>query len=273
MVPVDFLIFSKNRPLQLEALLNSFFELVSGSLVNKIVVLFKKEPEYEESYEILKSNFSEVIWEEETDFQTQVLNFTFESPNFLCFLVDDILFYQEVKGDITPKDSEICFSLRLGKNCRFCHPANSFYNQPLFEEEDQFLRWYWNGAEFDFGYPMSLDGHIFKSSNLQKMIQNLQFRNPNSLENELTYRNPLLASFAKCKIRSFQTSRLVGIPVNRVNLEVPNRFGQKFPISEKELLEKFKNGESIDWQGMDFSQIIGSHQELNLKLKKTFRKK
>jgi len=264
---IDFLIFSKNRPLQLEGLLKSFFHFLDNSKIKRVSVLYKAEFGYQEAYETLESNFPEVFWQREIDFKRQVLEFSFSSTDFVCFLVDDIIFYQPVQGDITPKETEICFSLRLGKNCKFCHPANSFYRQPEFITEGEFVSWYWKGAEFDFGYPMSLDGHIFRKDVLNIMLQNFEFRNPNSLENGLTYYNPILSNFSETKMRSFGSSRLVGIPINRVNTEIQNRFGLEFPISENELLEKFNQGERIYWQGMDFTQIIGPHQELVLNLK------
>jgi len=264
---VDFLIFSKNRPMQLESLLDSFFHFVDRSLVNKVSILYKSDSEYENSYELLKVKFSDVVWCQEENFHSQVLDISSNSGEWICFLVDDIIFYQPVKGRIFPKIDEICFSLRLGENCIYCHPANSYYNKPAFNTDSEFINWSWFGCQFDFGYPMSLDGHIFHGKILKEMLKYLKFRNPNSLENALVYQNTLLSSLQKTRMRSFKTSRLVGIPINRVNDEVLNRSGIEFPFSESELLHKFERGESIDWTSMDFTKIIGPHQELILNFK------
>jgi hypothetical protein len=78
----------------------------------------------------------------------------------------------------------------------------------------------------------------------------------------MVYRNPLINKFIGFSMSSFNHSKIVGIPVNRVNEEVLNRFGVDYRISEEELEENFKIGKTIAFDKMDFSNIIGPHQEI-----------
>jgi hypothetical protein len=67
---------------------------------------------------------------------------------------------------------------------------------------------------------------------------------------------------------AYKTSVLVNSPNNIVNQTHPNRKGEKFNFSTKELNEKYLNNEVIDYNSIDFSSIIGCHQELEFKFKK-----
>ena len=50
--------------------------------------------------------------------------------------------------------------------------------------------WHWMGMEGDWGYPMSLDGHIFRTAEIAPLLEHLDYRNPNVLEAALA-RRPL----------------------------------------------------------------------------------
>ena len=73
-----------------------------------------------------------------------------------------------------------------------------------------------------------------------------------------TLGRPLMASYPH--------SCLVGIPVNRVQHDVPNRAGEKFPYGPDALNARYLRGERIDLDALDFSDIRGAHQELELVL-------
>lgn len=64
---------------------------------------------------------------------------------------------------------------------------------------------------------------------------------------------------------SFKESVLVNSPSNIVNDTHPNLNGNKFNYTQQELNEKFLRGLNIDLDSIDFSKIIGAHQELEFK--------
>jgi hypothetical protein len=268
MQKVDFIVFSKNRPMQLRSLLESLFYFMNVDLINSVSVLYEFDPHYEKGYEVLKDEFESVSFLKESNFRDQTVSLVNQASEMCCFLVDDILFYRRVESAISPAPDEVCFSLRLGKNCKFSHPANSWYNPPHFVEDDLHLSWEWKSSEYDFGYPFSLDGHVFRKKDILGIVERIYFRSPNSLENGLVYTNPFMDHFLSMRMKSFKQSCVVGVPVNRVNNEVPNRFGTEFSISEKSLQDLFDEGHKIDWMGMDYKTIKGPHEELEYKFNK-----
>lgn len=265
---VDFIIFSKNRPMQLRSLLESMIHFIDENLINSISVLFTFEPNHQEGYYKLFSEFPKVKFLKETNFRDQTISLVTQASNHVSFLVDDIIFYKEIKNEIIPFSGEVCFSLRLGKNCKYSHPANTWYKQPAFTEDQNYISWGWNNSEYDFAYPFSLDGHVFSKKEILSILESISFRNPNTLESSMMYFNPFMGNYSTMKMRSFKESCLVGLPINRVNNEIPNRFGVEFGINEIELQKLFDEQLKIDWQEMDYSSINGPHKEIQLKFKK-----
>ncbi len=50
------------------------------------------------------------------------------------------------------------------------------------------MTWRWREAGGDWGYPMSLDAHIFRTGHLSRFIMELKYHNPNTLEGSLAVR-------------------------------------------------------------------------------------
>ena len=65
----------------------------------------------------------------------------------------------------------------------------------------------------------------------------------------------------------FNQSVVVSIPINRVSNSASASFGERFPHTSKELNDRFIAGERMDWEQMDFDNIISPHQEIELKFK------
>ena len=119
----------------------------------------------------------------------------------------------------------------------------------------------------DFGYPLSVDGHVFRTKDIMKLSKALNFANPNTYEAALQ----VYDTFPRNMMESYKHSKLVGIPVNVVQNVYPNKKGEKFGISAKELNDKFLADQFVDINKMDFSDIIGCHQEIEYKfLKKAY---
>jgi len=60
---------------------------------------------------------------------------------------------------------------------------------------------------------------------------------------------------------------LVSIPVNRVSDTATAAFGTEHSYPAEELKARYEQGERIDWEAMDFSEVNSPHQELELKFK------
>ena len=62
----------------------------------------------------------------------------------------------------------------------------------------------------------------------------------------------------------FKNSYVINTPINRVQETYTNSAGIFFGSPQETLNEKFLQGKRLTLDGMDFSIIIGAHQELKL---------
>jgi hypothetical protein len=266
------IIFSKNRACQLHLLLESI-EKNSNQIFDVIKVIYTFTTEdFFNGYKILKEKFPNVIFILENDFHQTTINSIDPSFEYTTFMVDDNVFYNKLnfsKSEILSpfddiKKPIICFSLRLGLNCNFSHPANLFYEINGYEEVNNFITVDVRNQKVDFGYPLSVDGHIFKTTFIEESFSLIgEFTNPNYLESKLQF----LMGMINKNMTFFKESVLVGIPVNIVNDTHMNRQGLKFYFSETYLNDRYVNGEIIDLDSLDFSDINGPHKEIEYKFK------
>lgn len=251
------IVFSKDRACQLDLLLTSLERNAPGFF--DVSVLWTGE---QQAYSICESEHPEARFIPEDGLTYQV-RYLVEQTKTVTFLTDDSVLYREVMLEpilTLAQERVLTFSLRLGQNTSICYPHDS--RQIVPESPDGPVKlWRWRGAQGDFGYPMSLDGHIFRSADISRLIQDRHFSTPNSLEEMLMSQKigrPLMASYPH--------SCLVGIPVNRVQHTHPNRAGEKHPFGPDALNARYLVGERIDLDALDFSDIRGAHQEIELVL-------
>lgn len=261
------IIFSKNRACQLNLLIESI-NLNADQLFDKITVLYKAEDEYIDGYELLKTR-TNIDFVEEKNFRNDLLRIIDDEIKYITFLVDDAVFFEKIT---TPKetllnwsDDFVCLSLRLGLNCVYSHPANINYTIKDYNIFDNglisFNHLEQNG---DFNYPLSTDGHIYMTNTLKNLLVSIDFTNPNTLEANLQMFKSSIPNLMLC----FEQSKLISVPVNLVNTTFNNRNGLLYPISNKELNDKFLHNEIIDLESLDFSNINGPHKEIEYKFKK-----
>jgi hypothetical protein len=260
------IIFSKNRACQLNLLLDSL-KANAPLLFDKIHVLYKTENEdYSNGYNKLIEKYNSINYLKETDFRKDLFKLIDDDIEATTLMVDDAVIFRTIfarKIDIIEPvvDDFIIFSLRLGKNCNYSHPANLYYELGEHEVTGEYMSFDYTKQQVgDFRYPLSTDGHIYNTKLLKDLLIETNFVNPNTLEANLQrfIINNSIPKIIKC----FTESKLVSIPVNLVNDTFKNRYGLQFGISEKELNDKFLNNKTIDLKSMDFSEINGPHKEI-----------
>jgi hypothetical protein len=270
------IIFSKNRACQLHLLLESI-EKNSKDLFDKIFVIYTyTDKEYFDGYSKLIERFPNIDFIVEVNFFGDTMRIiNMGSFEYTTFMVDDNVFYRELPINkekifnlFNDQNNPIsCFSLRLGLNCNYSHPANLSYTIGNYETVGDFIKINISEQKVDFAYPLSVDGHIFKTNFIKSCLSSVGlFTNPNTLESKLQY---LLNRIDK-NMCFLKESVLVGIPNNIVNNTHNNRRGLKFYYSEKELNDKYNNSETINLEILDFSNINGPHKEIEYKLKKCY---
>jgi len=266
---INAIIFSYDRALQLRLLLESI-NRHTENIFNINIIYRHSSDEFREGYSKLQTEnvLKNINWIEEKDFKKDVIDAFDKEYEYTCFFTDDDILYFPVKeGDIIShmKDQEIfCFSLRLGLNTTYCYTMNT--ENKLYGIEnigEDFIRWNWAKSYMDYGYPLSVDGHIFRTKEIMKMVKKTTFHNPNTLEGNLQ----MFDNFPKEYMVAYGHSALVNSPTNIVNETHPNRKGDSHAASTETLNNKYLSGEVIDYDLIDFSNIKGCHQELKFKFK------
>jgi hypothetical protein len=268
MININSIIFSKDRASQLHLLLNSLFKN-APYLFNINVLYTYSNEEFEKGYELLKDICKTNLWNvnfvKESNFKEDLMTLIKSDYKYTTFFTDDDVLFKEIDYETIDnsmqKDDIFCFSLRLGKNTIYCYSENQKNQIVISEENDRTISWDWQKSWYDFGYPLSVDGHVFRTKEIIKLSKSLNFKSPNTYEGSLQ----IYETFPRNLMESYKESKLVGVPVNIVNDSHPNLNAQKFVFTAKELNEKFLMGTKVCLEGIDFSNIIGAHQELEYK--------
>jgi len=269
MININSIIFSKDRASQLHLLINSLYKNAPGIFNLNVLYTFSNEDfekGYEKLKEICKENFWNVNFIKESNFKEDLMNLLKSDYKYTTFFTDDDVLFDKVDlqtiEEALNKEDVFCFSLRLGKNTTYCYSENQNNQIVISGEENNFIYWDWQKSWYDFGYPLSVDGHIFKTKEISKLTKPLSFVNPNTYEAALQ----IYENFPKNMMAGYKDgSKLVGIPVNVVQNVFPNRKGEKFGISAKDLNDKFLNSTFINIDLMEFKSVIGAHQEIQYK--------
>ena len=259
------IIFSKDRPLQLQALLQSMPYYVNGSDA-QLVLYRSSNPAYETAYTELKSKFPSVSFVRESSFRKDLLIITKTlSTPWVFFLVDDLIFTDQLDLKTLPPEipDEAIISLRLHPGVTFSYMMKTAQEKPEFREicKDTY-QFNWLRQGVDWAYPLSVDGHIFDRNEIRLLMKLCNFKAPNSLEASLQVFNKFICS-AKTGV-CFQTPKIINFPMNRVQNEFANVAGE---ISTKELLRLYNEGYELDYLHFQKCAYNSVHVEADLKLK------
>lgn len=238
-------VFSKNRPLQLYALLESLF--LNSSLPQECVnVLYKADHEYIWPMEQLKQAFPKVVFHPEYDFKGQTKGLVAAANENVMFFTDDDVFkdktdFNFLVGFLSANTNIMCFSLRLGKHLSYCYSTQQSQNVPQGTTKEPVFVWGWKGTDWDWNYPLSVDGHIFRKHEILAILDAAgDWKSPNTFEGNMSHLHGQLGPpYMAC----FTTSKVFNIPHNRVQNEVQNVHGGG---SENDLLSTWNTNKKID---------------------------
>ena len=267
---ISIIIFSKDRAIQLHALLASFFELVRGNVTINVLYTASSD-EHVASYDELRSIFSDknVYFKLESNFRNdllELLNRTTTSK--LMFLVDDIIFKESLDLDdiINCNTDYFVPTLRMGEHLSYSYTRRM--EQPLppsltevASDKDKIV-WKWNDGQLDWAYPLSVDGHIFDTSEMRIIIRSLQFKAPNSLEESMQLFNPIYKSRYGLALKK---SIIMNIPHNKVQQENDNHAGS---LTADYLLKQWLEGYQINYRKLYHFRNTSAHQEVDIQFEK-----
>ena len=258
------IVFSKDRACQLHALLESFFEQVTGEV--PLHVLFTATSErHRRAYDEVREKFSAkpVHWIVEKNFRADLLATlaTVATPR-VFFLVDDIVITRPVDfARLAPfAPGQRVVSLRLGEHITR-HHQEPMPPPPLQASrvDGEFVEWDWDAGPLSWAYPLSVDGHFFGADEMRVMAGHVEFSAPNSFEKALQLFRPV---FARRRGVCFRQSRLVNLPINMVQTERVNLHGD---VQPEFLLEQWEAGKKIDLTNLRGWTNQALHQEQPLR--------
>ncbi len=266
------LIFSKDRAMQLQAALESFFLHCTDSEQIKLFVLYQVSNHlHQRQYNNLKKDFGNITFIKETNFKQQLCTIV-EGSEYVLFLVDDNLFVKDfsladvVKSLQGNKDA-IGFSLRLGKNTDYCYSHDSKQNLPVFQGIDNgILKYNWTAGEYDFGYPLELSSSLYRTSDILILLDKLEFTHPNILEDMMAANSQLYAQ-TKDFLLCYENSVAFCNPINKVQSVWNNRSCTDDRYSAERLAEMFEDGVRIDVEKFSGFVPNSCHQEVQVYFK------
>tara|TARA_A100001201_G_C4064333_1_gene193684 strand:+ start:239 stop:1138 length:900 start_codon:yes stop_codon:yes gene_type:complete len=291
------IVFSKDRPLQLDLTLKSIATNFSNS---RVVVLYKtSNEEYESSYSVLMQEHENVSFVKQRHSIFDDIHKIIEGlEGYVYFLTDDCIVYQpatlsveeldnlfETVRDLEQNKLLSCVSLRLGENTTKRMAGGELIADAIPSEVylsgNKFLLW--NFTSIAFGgywcYPLSVDGHIFKVSEMKKFTSELCLldnhysncgkvprakhawrQTPNEFESKLQR----FMFELKPVMASLRHSCVVNSPNNRVQDSHDNKSGDVHAYAPLDLKDEFDSGRRINLKDLNFQNIECPHQELDI---------
>ena len=242
---INNIIFSKDRACQLDLFLRSIIHNVRDyKRLTWTIIYLASTPEYEEGYEKVKKRFPNFSFINEMvkGFRNTTIDYLYTLP-YHQFFVDDDCFKEkwdpfDSKLDLLQTPEILTISLRMDPKYNYCYTQKRMTPPPSFINN---LRWYWEKLDGDWGYPMSLDGHIFRTDDIVPLIRNLQFKNPNTLEAGLASKY-----LARPLMSCYSTAKIINLPINKVQTFNNNHAGLQYKISVEDLNRRYINGEQIN---------------------------
>lgn len=270
------IIFSRNRPLQLDLCLKSI--KANFANCNHIFVLEKYDNEYSNMLDILSTEHNDTkIFEQTSSIYRDCLELCLHSENdYICLFTDDDIVYRKINHldcNMIFNESEFCtISLRLGLNITKRMHLNTTMHDVLeqyFETENYILvpkttskyGSYWS-------YSHSLDGHIFRKKDLVKIFDELCYldkkyhfaQSPNEIETQMQRYWAITPNIIVCQ----KHSTVVNSPNNKVQNTHENLSGSYFDYSPEKLADLYKRGHRIEVNRLNFDKIECPHTEINI---------
>jgi len=278
---VQLMIFSYNRPMQLDLLVSSIGKNITD--FDKIIVTFNySDDKFLKGYENFKKKGLVDEWHcdkgisHTSAFKNYLVKLMGDKYGYTCLFSDDAIVYGKVSMDdviAQMTDDVISFSLRSGLNAKYSfYGGKTIIENPWGEYEDlgEFIKWDW--TEYNpkrcNGYPMGFgDGCTFKTETIKYLLGRIEGQSPNEIERYLNQAENREAITQK-KLVAYKHSKLVSNPVNNVNTFSPLFSGEKFSYPVEKLNDKYLEGYVVDLEAIDFNNIKATHQELQLPLRR-----
>lgn len=250
---IDIIIYSKDRAMQLDLLLQSIYENFSN--VGTVYVLHDhSSKQFSLGYSVVERRYPNVVFIHQTkktfaDVLRNTVANVVQTP-FVLPLCDDDVITRSIGINFAHliTDDVIGLSLRHGKNITLSYHTGAVVGPPSFIDVPSFpnlAMWNWTleNPHTTWGYPYQAGGMIYSTSFFKMLLLNSHFMLPNSLEmammsNKRNWHRNLLMCFDK--------NPVVNVSINRVQNENHNRGGRDVHYSVADLNELLLSHHRID---------------------------
>ena len=278
---INALIPSKDRACQLRLLLESIKQNADG-IFTKIHILYTaSNDEYEAGYIKLQEEeiLDNIEWQKEKDFTKDFIGAINDySSDYICGIVDDCVFYKKLPSGVELieqefKDDVFCFSFRMGLNTtvqNYLQPERRYQLKDA-NVDKHFVKWNWKEWDsiLNYGYPISLDGHIYRGKELATLTTKYKFDYLRQWEGVLAgnTRRDKTNDLGDHMV-AYRQNVLFSIPCNCVQ-DPPLISGQINPYTEDDLNERYLKDEVIDFDSLEcmFQNVSWCHNEIPLEFK------
>lgn len=262
-----------DRAMQLDSLLRSMEKYYKNYNDDKIIIVYKYTNEqYKKGYEKVMNTYPNYYYFQETDIKQNMLDIFEDNKEqkYSVFFSDDNLWKDDFDSKTNVNfqafefDEQIlCYTLRLHPRIKKCYPMGNIDTPPPKFNDEPYI-WNWQGLSGDWGYPCSIDGHIFRTGIVHSMIKLLPYKNVNQIEAFMSMQHNILKNHYPKMVCS-NKSAIMNLPWNRVQTNSPNI---NMDIDLNMLNEKYINGEIIDLDFYKGFDTISPHQEVEIKFTK-----
>jgi len=248
-LPVDIIVCTYNRPLQLKAWLDSLDRFVTG--YGQVQIIARIDTDFEKGYTRLIQQFPQHIFliqskhNPHLDFKPIMLGALQNCPSkYVMFAMDDIVITDDINltecTEALEKTGAHGFYLRLGKNITYCHSLHiATPSPPLVSIGNGIYLWHFSQGLGDWNYPNSMDMTILRTAQVAHDLEGIDFRSPNTLEGWWGYKTGA-SQLGLC----FEYSKIVNILFNVVQKDWP------YPVTSGTDVylfnEKFNDGFELD---------------------------
>lgn len=239
---ISVICFSKDRPLQLEAYIESLM-FYSGISENFISILYTETDGI--SYASLLGKYPSINWIRESAFRNDLLGLVDSSSDYILFGCDDVFFtdHFDLNAALSclNEDSTIFgFSLRLGLN---------LHSIPNIRLVNGIAYWEWqSAAKGNWSYPWDVSASIYRRDFVYSYLNATPgAKNPNHFEAILAEMIGKKYQGIQKRLACFERSKCLTLTVNRVQDEFANEFDGSQSTEVVELYSSFSAGKYLDW--------------------------
>ena len=288
--PVIGIVFSKDRAMQLDATLRSFFlHCTDPARVMLKVIFTGSSGLFLSQYDRLKAEYRGVDFIAQTDFRWNMYDLLGipsskwgrlalrigASPQsahrYTLFLVDDNIFVRDFRlsdaADALEREkTALGFSLQAGTNINYCYPLDISVRFPSYlPVSGNVIKFKWTEIGGGLDYPLEVSSSIYRQGEIARLIARLDFSNPNTLEAQMAAH---AEDFRKSHpwLLSFNQSVTFCNPMNRVQDIFANRAGDRPEYSADALALLFETGRRIDVRAYNNLVPDACHQIVDITL-------